>query len=195
MLVSSVALHGLGVRGEVALSIGRTGGSSSGLSGGGVTTGGTCWLALRGGMQFMLGLVVKSCVAGESADGRSGVGTAVVEGVSVGIDGVAIAIGAGVEGAGGVGDGGAGVDDAAALLLQLLALLVWMILMVPALLLELFLLSLLLLLLVSVSALMVQALLVMLAVKPAFRLTHARGVIADVRRRNRPHLDMLTDAD
>src|SRR6266704_226607 len=28
--------------------------------------------------------------------------------------------------------------------------------------------------------------------KPAFRLTHARGVIADVRRRNRPNVDMLT---
>jgi len=100
----------------------------------------------------MLGLVVKSCVAGESADGRSGVGAAVIEGVSVGIDGVAVAIGAGVEGAGGVDDGGAGIDDAAALLLRLLALLVWTILTVPTLVLESFWLS------------MAWALLMMLAV-------------------------------
>jgi len=51
VLVLSVALHGLGVGGEAALSVGCAGGSSSGLSDGGVTTGGTCILALKGGMQ------------------------------------------------------------------------------------------------------------------------------------------------
>jgi len=40
--VLSVALHDLGVGGEVALSVGRAGGGSSGLSSGGATTGGTC---------------------------------------------------------------------------------------------------------------------------------------------------------
>jgi len=156
-LVSSVALHSLGVGGEAALSIGRAGGGSSGLSGVGVTTGGTCWLTPRGGVRFMLGLVVKSCVAGESADGRSGIGAAVIEGVGVGIDGVAVAIGAGVKGADSVGDGGMGVDDAAALLLRLLVLLVLLVraLAELALFVELLLLLLLLSLLASASALMV----------------------------------------
>jgi len=173
-LVSSVALHSLGVGGEAALSVGRTGGGSSGLSDRGVTAGETCWLTPRGSVWFMLRLIVKSCVAGESADGWSGVGAAVVEGASVGIDSVAIATGAGVEGAGSVSDGGAGVDDAAALLLELfllLLLLLWLSAMLAllvqaltelALFVELLLLLLLLLLSASASALMVRALLVML---------------------------------
>ena len=40
--MSSVALHDLGVGSKVALSIGHAGGGSSGLSDGGVMTGGTC---------------------------------------------------------------------------------------------------------------------------------------------------------
>jgi len=42
VLVLSVALHGLGVGGKAALSIGHTGGGSSGLSGGGAATRETC---------------------------------------------------------------------------------------------------------------------------------------------------------
>jgi len=52
--VSSVALHDLGVGGEVALSVGRAGGGSSGLSGGGAMVGGTCVLTLRCSMQAHL---------------------------------------------------------------------------------------------------------------------------------------------
>ena len=88
--------------------------------------------------------------------------------VGVGIDGVAVATGAGVEGAGGVGDGDAGVDDAAALaalLLRPLLLLVWAILTVPALVLESFLL------------LMARALLMTLLVLQPLVLSNTSGLV------------------
>ncbi len=68
----------------------------------------------RAGALFLilgLGLVV---ACGGAGNGCSAVGVIGVEGVGVGIDGMAAATGAGVEGAGGVGDGDVGVDDAAA---------------------------------------------------------------------------------
>lgn len=58
---------------------------------------------------LVLGFVVAYGGADGSANGRSGVGAAVVESVGVGIDGVAVANGAGVEGADGVGDASVGV--------------------------------------------------------------------------------------
>jgi hypothetical protein len=48
---SGDVLHELAVGGEAGLSIGRVGGSSSGLSGVGATAGGTCIWTSRGGVQ------------------------------------------------------------------------------------------------------------------------------------------------
>ena len=63
----------------------------------------------------MLGLGLRLVVTCSGAGNRcSAVGIIGVEGVGVGINGMAAATGAGVEGVGGVGDDDVGIDDAAA---------------------------------------------------------------------------------